>query len=109
MSKLCRKLFPTILEIPGKLSSILLARFYPDRNLYRNIIDSHRERYFKDYVYSLFDTNKTLVKTDKSVRELLSEAGYDFYECKTEDQIQGFRKYYARYFLEYHLQLNHNI
>ena len=95
MSKMCRKLFPTILEVEGKLSNILLARFYPTRHLYEDIINNNKEKQFKNYIYSLFNVNSNLVKTTKSVKELLSEAGYDLYECHTEEDIQNFSKYYA--------------
>ena len=34
MSHLCRELFPTILETPGKLSYLLLEKFEPSKVLY---------------------------------------------------------------------------
>ena len=39
MWHLCKKLFPTILNIPGKLSEILESRFYPSKFLYDDIIN----------------------------------------------------------------------
>jgi len=35
-----------------------------------------------------------IVKTTKSVKELFNEAGYDFFECKTQEDIFQFSKYY---------------
>lgn len=54
------------------------------------------EEEFKDYIYSFIDIeNNNHIITKKSIRELLSKAGYDFYECHIEEEIQSFRKYYA--------------
>ena len=47
MMKLCRKLFPSILEEEGVLSKIILSNFYPNHNLYDDIIDNKLENNFK--------------------------------------------------------------
>lgn len=31
----------------------------------------------------------------KTSKELLSEAGYNLYECKSEEEIQYFKRYYV--------------
>ena len=41
MSHLCRELFPTILEEPGKLSTLLLEKFEPSKLLYEDIIQNN--------------------------------------------------------------------
>ena len=51
---------------------------------------------FKNYIYSQIETIQEDLPVTKTPTELLSEAGYDLYECKTEEEIQSFKKYYAR-------------
>ncbi len=97
MAKLCREFFPTILEEDGLLSKLLINHFEPNHSLYQDLIKQGNEIGFKNYIYSLVNVeNKIEVNSQKSPKELLSEAGYNLYECKTEDEIQQFKKYYAR-------------
>ena len=94
MWHLCRSLFPTILETPGLLSKLLEDHFYPSKFLYDDIIESKMEVDFKDYIYNFIDVeNNNQIITNKSVKELLNEAGYDFYECHTEEDIQTIEHY----------------
>lgn len=95
MMHLCRTLFPTILEKEGKLSELILKLFNPSRSLYEDIVNNHLENEFQNYIYSNLDEEeKELIYTKKTPKELLSEVGYDLYECKTEEEIQSFKKYY---------------
>ncbi len=96
MMHLCRELFPTILEKEGILSQVILDSFEASHELYDDLISNNLEATFKDYIYERLDykTDK-IVKTNKMPRELLSEAGYDLYECHNEDEIQAFKKYYS--------------
>ena len=91
----CRASFSKILETPGLLSSLILDRFDISKELYKDIKENDLEENFKNYIYSLVDVEKNKVKTNKTPKELLDEAGYDFYECKTEEDIQQFKKYYS--------------
>ena len=95
-AKFCRANFPTILETPGKLSNILLSTFYPNHYLYQDLLDNDYLDSFKKYIYSLLKREIEEINTNKSVKELLSLAGYNFYECQTEYDIQQFKKYYAK-------------
>ena len=96
MMHLCRELFPTLLEKEGLLSSLILKKFNPSRFLYEDIVENELVYDFKNYIYNLVDVEKKeIIETYKTPKELLSEAGYDFYECKTEEDIQSFKKYYA--------------
>ena len=97
MMHLCRELFPTILEEEGMLSQVILDSFEASHELYDDLISNNLEAIFKDYIYERLDykTDK-IVKTNKMPRELLSEAGYDLYECHNEDEIQAFKKYYSQ-------------
>ncbi len=96
MAHYCRETFATILETKGLLLKLLLDNFEPNHSLYQDIIEQKLECEFKNYIYILVDTeNNNEIKSDKSPQELLNEAGYDFYECHTEEEIQRFKKYYA--------------
>ena len=50
---------------------------------------------FKNFIYSFVETEDVDLPVTKTPRELLAEAGYDLYECKTEADVQSFQKYYA--------------
>jgi len=95
MMHLCRELFPTLLEKEGLLSSLILNKFHSSRLLYEDIVENHCEYSFKNYIYNLVDIERMEKKaTNKTPQELLEEVGYDLYECKTEEDIQKFKKYY---------------
>lgn len=98
MMHYCRECFPTILNMPGKLVEILNKHFYYVKDsLYNDIKDNHKEEEFNNFVYSEagLKNEYALKDTDKTPKELLNEAGYDFYECKSVDDIMRFKKYYA--------------
>lgn len=58
MMHLCRTLFPTILETPGKLFSLLEEKFAYSKFLYDDIVDNSLIENFKNYIYSLTDEKK---------------------------------------------------
>ena len=98
---LCRELFPTILEQEGTLLKILEQKFAPNCNsLYESITQNGLKVDFKDRIYNEFykaREEKEEEKKEKETRtpyEILKEAGYTLCECKTEEDIQKFRKYY---------------
>ena len=98
MMHLCREHFPTILEHQGELPKILTDNFAKDIFLYENIEkDKKYLKSFINFVFSRCEENQgksSLVNTGKTVSELFAEKGYDFFECKTEEDIQNFKKYY---------------
>ena len=99
MMHLCRELFPTLLETPGSLFNLLESNFEFSKFLYDDIINNHMEEEFKNYIYGLASinlNNKKRITTNKTPKELLEEAGYILYECKTEEDIQKFKKYYEK-------------
>ena len=98
MAHMCRELFPTILEQKGLLYHIILAHFPKSKQLYEDIIKENKMYDFKNYIYFLYDEmmdKNSHEENHKSVRVLLKEKGYTLYECKTNEDIQRFRKYYA--------------
>ena len=95
--KLCRDLFPTLLEQEGRLYEILSSSFSDNcKNLYEDIIKANCEEKFKSYIYSKVDVEnpeKKMVE-EKTPYELLKKVGYNLTECLTEEEIQKFKRYY---------------
>lgn len=91
MMKLCRELFPSILEEEGVLSKIILSNFYPNHNLYDDIIDNKLENNFKNYIYNMIDVSKKQEKINKTPEELFEEKGYILKECLTKDEIREYK------------------
>ena len=94
---LCREFFPTLLETEGLLTEVLTSSFATNsRTLYEDIINQGAEEKFKNYIYSKIDVEKEIpeIITNKTPYKLLEEAGYDLYECNSEEEIQSFKKYY---------------
>lgn len=94
MMHLCRSLFPTLLEKPGLLSRLMEEHFAPSKELYNDIVKNKLEYNFKDHIYSFVDIENKEVVSSKSAKELLDDAGYVLYECKTYEEILSFQKYY---------------
>lgn len=96
MGHLCCKLFSTILESDGTLSTLLLKHFMSSRFLYEDIVNNDKIADFKDYIHSLQKKCEiTYLDVLKKPSELLDEAGYILYECKTEEEMNSFMKYYS--------------
>ena len=93
MMHLCRKLFSTILEQSGILPKLLIENFYPSKQLYDDLLKEDKIYDFEKYIYSKKKKKKELLKTDKNPFELMNEAGYILYECKSENEIQFFKKH----------------
>lgn len=96
MMHLCRSLFPTILEVEGLLVKLISSSFYHNKHLYEDIVNYDLITEFKDFIYDKIDDKKELkMKINRTPYELLREVGYTLYECKSEEDIQSFKKYYA--------------
>ena len=91
---LCRKLFPTILETPNLLYSILEEHFGFSKMLASDIIENDLIEDFRNYINSFVLGTNELKEVEETPEELLKKAGYNLYECKTEEDIQKFKKYY---------------
>ena len=99
MMHYCRECFPTILNMPGKLVEILNKHFYYVKDsLYNDIKKNHKEAEFNDFIYSEIGLKNEYDIRDvsKTPKELLNDAGYDFYECKTVEEVNAFKKYYSK-------------
>lgn len=96
MSHLCRKLFPTLLETEGLLPELLMSHFEASHFLYNDLVKNRLIEDFKNFILDLIEFEKTEeIDTGKTPEELMSEAGYILKECKTEEEIQSYKKYYA--------------
>lgn len=94
---LCRELFPTILETEGLLPDIIESKFYPNKFLYDDIINKELKSEFQRFINNLLLKEGSIkINTNKTPYELLNEAGYILYECKTNEDIQKFKKYYKQ-------------
>ena len=96
MMHLCRELFPTILEKNGLLFEIMSKKFNYSKFLYDDIINDDVVGAFKNLIYTEMNNKKEKNSINKTPKELLDEAGYNLYECKTEEDIQKFKKYYKK-------------
>ncbi len=94
MLHLCKKLFPNILDQDGMLLSILVSHFFPSRVLAREIIENDMEDDFRELINSFAGLKKEKKVSFQSPYELLKTKGYTLYECKSEEDIQSFIKYY---------------
>ena len=95
MSHLCRDLFSSILECPGLLYHLISTHFYQSKSLYYDIVNEQKEESFKNYIYSFYNTELEETKSNESVKELLESVGYDIYECKNNEDVLKFKKYYV--------------
>lgn len=96
---LCRELFPTILEQEGTLLEILESNFAKNSNtLYDDITKANLYEEFKNFIFSKVDVEKEKIEIIKpeTPYEILEKAGYQLYECHNENEIQSFKKYYAK-------------
>ncbi|MGN0974293.1 MAG: leucine-rich repeat protein [Bacilli bacterium] len=96
MMHFCRENFSSLLETEGLLQTLLLEHFHPCHYLFNDIKKENLERNFKNYIYSLVDVeNNDAIIVNKTPKELLSDVGYNLFECTTEEEIQSFKRYYA--------------
>ena len=95
MAKLCRRLFPTILETEGALPELLLNSFEPTRCLYEDIANNDLNGTFKDFIFSQFTTEEKVYQDiEETPEELMEKAGYKLIKCETDEDVKSFMKYY---------------
>lgn len=100
MMHYARDNFSIILENEGKLSNLFLNNFAESKTLYEDLSKNNELVIFKNFIYRLYyekiDKDNNEIINIKTPTELMNDAGYDLYECKTEDDIQSFKKYYSK-------------
>ena len=83
MSKLCRELFPTLLESNGLLSNLMLSNFSDNHFLYDDLKDYDLILDFKNYIFYYQNTMKRSSKYNKTSQRVLYRWKKD-----TEDYIE---------------------
>ena len=96
MMHFCRNNFSTLLEKEGQILNLIESNFAHTKFLYEDLEYEELLDDFKDFIYGLTREKKEPIETNKSVKELLDEAGYILYECRTEEDVQKFKKYYVK-------------
>ncbi|MBR4619084.1 MAG: hypothetical protein IKO49_07250 [Bacilli bacterium] len=94
MMHYCKSAFPTILEREGLLYKLLSENFSFSKLLYSNLVMNKKLNDFNVFIHSLFGREIFFKESNKTVEELMDEAGYRIYLCKSEEDIEKFRKYY---------------
>ena len=101
MAHYCSDTFPTILEHPGMLFTLISESFAYNKSLLYDIALNGVELDFKSFIFTMYREKtgeeaikKPLVAEDPF--ELMEKAGYTLYECNSEEDIQKFRHYYDR-------------
>lgn len=98
MMHFCRTQFPTMLEKKGLLSNLILSSFEPTKYLYEDIDVYGKSDDFVNYINSLSNNiKKEKVDYVEKPEDLMEKAGYKLYECKKEEDIQYFKKYFSEY------------
>ena len=96
MSHFVRDNFSTILETEGLIVSLLDSNFAPNKFLYQDLVNNDLINDFCNYINGLTNKKMGNVETNKTPFELLDDAGYKLYECKTIDEVESFKKFYAK-------------
>jgi len=103
-AKFCRENFPTILRFDGLLTEIITENFNECDYLYDDLIRFEYTGDFISFIFSKYNEKveeKKLELTEQEQRELLTPAelldsvGYTLYECKTDEDVKSFMKYYS--------------
>ncbi len=95
-AKLCRSLFPTILQEENKLLSLLLSKFEPSRSLYDDLIRLEKVYDFKYFIFYHAGVKPAeIVDIKEKPDKLMARAGYSLYRCKNQREINRFKKFYA--------------
>lgn len=95
MMHFCRDNFPTILEKPGSLLTILQSSVAPTKMLIKDIRENSLKNEFREFIFGFFDNETGKACSDKTPHKLLQSVGYKLYQCKSNEQIKKFKKYYA--------------
>ena len=95
MMHLCATLFPTMLETDGLLFKIISSKFAYSKLLHDDIVKQCKQYDFQNYIGSFLERKKNIVESNSDPFYLMKKAGYTLYECKSEEDVQKFKKYYA--------------
>ena len=96
MMHFCRDNLSTLLE-KNVLFKLLNKYFYKNKDLYNDLNSQGKLVEFSTYLLGLVNENQAKeISTDETPFEMMEKAGYVLYECKSEEDIQKFKKYYKK-------------
>lgn len=90
----CSKNFEDLLKYEGLLSSTLLNLFYPNQELYKDLLKNGLINKFKKYVYSMTKID-VISKNGKTPEELFNEKGYEIRKITNASELFKYRKLYT--------------
>lgn len=96
-AKLCRSLFPTILEHPGLLWHTISRKVAPCSTIAQDFSEPNARGQFQSFIMNASGIEAVPLSPSngKTPEELLKEKGYILYpECQTEDEVQSFKRFY---------------
>ncbi len=101
-AKLCRSLFPQILEKEGMLPDLIMSLFAPSRFLYDDVMASGKEAFQNFVMGKFYETHTNLIDKSKTEQvptpeELFDKAGYVLTKCETDEDVKSFMHYYQPY------------
>lgn len=95
-AKLCRTLFPSILEEEGKLLQILTENFAPSHSIYESLVSLQETHDFKCFImHKSGRVNNEPKYIKETPEELLAKKGYKLYRCTTDADVKSFVDYYT--------------
>lgn len=94
-AKLCRSIFPELMEDDNFLPDLIEKNFAPSRFLYDDLEATARLHDFKYYIYSKIDDYKDhVIDIDETPEMLMERAGYRLYRCNTNEEVHAFKHYW---------------
>ncbi len=96
MMHFVRERFSKFLDNPYVVYNALTSLFYPNKFLYKDLLENNLLDSFANYMYKhlMHSEVKEKKKTKLSPYELMKKRGYTLYKCKNENDIENFKKYY---------------
>lgn len=90
----CLKNFGDILMYEGLLSSTLLNLFYPNQELYIDLLINRLVNKFKKYIYNVIKID-VISKKGKTPEELFNEKGYELKKITSVSELSKYRMLYT--------------
>lgn len=98
MWKFSREMLSNVLDRgDGVLSEILKKNFAPTHSLYEGIMhDITSKQSFISFINSFIENEEEIKqKSNKKLKEILDEIGYDIFECHTVRELMSYKRYFT--------------
>ena len=95
-AKLCRTLFPQILEKEGVLPDLMMSLFAPSRFLYDDVMASGKETFQNFVMGKFYEAHARQLDSESETEqvptpeELFDKAGYVLTKSKTDEDVKPF-------------------